>query len=543
MRNTLTAQLSTGANSAVGTALLPAAVALPAAGVAGQALALWFGHRRSERATVTVVAIVFGAVALATAVLGLALLVTGRAMIDVRLGTWFASSGHAWRWRLVADRLSVPFALSAATLIGLIGALSSRYLHREPGFFRFYLLLTLFGTGTELVVLAGSLAVVFVGWELVGLSSALLIAFFHERRGPVRHGLRAFLTYRACDVGLLAGTALLAGAATSVDLVGPPVPATGWTSWTGELGRTDWAQLPVPGSAASATLVALLLLLAVVGKSALVPASGWLPRAMEGPTPSSAICYGAISVHLGPYLLLRSHALLDAAPAARAVVVFLGLATALHATLVGRVQSDIKNALAYASMTQVGLIVAEIGLGLDLLAALHILGHAAVRGAQILRSPSLLHDRHHLEQAMGRTLPHTGRHLERLVPGRWQLPLYRYALGHGYLDVWLRRLGAPIARLLHAIDQAQRRVADRIGGARGGTTTETARLGLTGGSPSVSIPAVRHAARQTTAARGTGALGTAPHGPAAPRPVSGSAPVHEQAGQSAPADDVAAGGR
>jgi NADH:ubiquinone oxidoreductase subunit 5 (subunit L)/multisubunit Na+/H+ antiporter MnhA subunit len=542
MRNTLTTQLSTGTNSAIGTALLPTTVALPAAGVAVQALSSWFGRRRSERATAAVVAVVFASVAVATAVLGLTLLVTGSDLIDVRLGTWFASPGHAWRWRLVADGLSVPFALAAATLIGLIGALSRRYLHREPGFHRFYLLLTLFGAGVELVVLAGSLAVVFVGWELVGLSSALLIAFFHDRRGPVRHGLRAFLTYRACDVGLLAGTALAAGAAGSTDLVGPPVPATGWTSWTGVLGRTDWAQVPVPGSAAAATVVALLLVLAVVGKSALVPASGWLPRAMEGPTPSSAIFYGAISVHLGPYLLLRSHALLDAAPAARGVLVLLGLATALHATIVGRARSDIKNALAYASMAQVGLITAEIGLGLDLLAIAHILGHAAVRSAQILRSPSLLHDRHHLEQAMGRTLPHTGRHLERLVPARWQLPLYRYALDGGYLDVWLRRLRDPVAALLTAVDRVQRRAADRIGGARGGMTPEVTRLGLTGGSPAFGLPAARRAARATTV-RGAGTQDSAHPGTAAGGPGTGSLSVRQDAGRDAPADDVPAGER
>jgi len=540
MRNTLTAQLSTGTNSAVGTGLLPATVALPAAGVAVQALASWFGRRRSERATVTIVAVVFGTVALATAVLGLTLLMTGRGVIDVRLGTWFESPGHAWRWRLVADWLSVPFALSAAALIGLIGALSSRYLHREPGFFRFYLLLTLFGAGVELVVLAGSLAVVFVGWELVGLSSALLIAFFHERRGPVRHGLRAFLTYRACDVGLLAGTALLGGAVGSVDLVSPATQATGWT---GQLGGTDWAQVPVPASAVSATTVALLLVLAVVGKSALVPASGWLPRAMEGPTPSSAIFYGAISVHLGPYLLLRSHALLDAAPAARVAVVLLGLATALHATIVGRVQSDIKNALAYASMTQVGLIVAEIGLGLNLLAIAHILGHAAVRSAQILRSPSLLHDRHHLEQAMGRTLPHTGRHLERLVPVRWQPPLYRYALEGGHLDVWLRRLSAPLARLLQAIDRVQRRVADRIGGARSGTTPGLTHLDLTGGHHSSGLLAAHRVAPGRAAPRGTGAQDTAQRGTAAGSSVGGSTPVRGGAGRNAPADDVVSEGR
>jgi NADH:ubiquinone oxidoreductase subunit 5 (subunit L)/multisubunit Na+/H+ antiporter MnhA subunit len=530
MRNTLTTQLSTHTS----TALLPATIGLPAAGVAAQALSLWFGRRQSERATVVVVGLVFATVSLATALLGLTLLGTGRDMIDVRLGTWFATPGHAWRWRLVADWLSVPFALCTATLIGLIGALSSRYLHREPGFFRFYLLLTLFGAGVELVVLAGSLAVLFVGWELVGLASALLIAFFHERRGPVRHGLRAFLTYRACDIGLLAGTALLTGATGSTDLLDPPVPATGWTRWTGGLGRTDWAQVPVPGSATTATIVALLLALAVVGKSALVPASGWLPRAMEGPTPSSAIFYGAISVHLGPYLLLRDHALLDAAPAARVVVVLLGLATALHATIVGRAQSDIKNALAYASLTQIGLIVTEIGLGLDLLAVTHILGHATVRSAQILRSPSLLHDRHHLEQAMGRTLPHTGRHLERLVPARWQLPLYRYALEGGYLDVWLRRLRDPIARLLRAVDQAQRRTANQIGGVRTGKIPDPARLRRIGANRSLGLPTVHRPAARSPGPQDMTRRATA---------ASGSAPVLKKAGRRVAADDIASGER
>jgi NADH:ubiquinone oxidoreductase subunit 5 (subunit L)/multisubunit Na+/H+ antiporter MnhA subunit len=530
MRYALTTHLSGAGYRGLVAALLLATVVLPAAGVAVQALALWFGHHWPERAAVTIVAIVFSAVALATAALGVALLLTGQDQIDVQAGTWFTTPGHAWRWHLVADRLSVPFALSAATLIGLIGALSSRYLHREPGFFRFYLLLTLFGTGVELVVLAGSLAVVFVGWELVGVSSALLIAFFHDRRGPVRHGLRAFLTYRTCDVGLLAGTALLAGTTGSVDLVSPPAPATGSPS---RLGWTDWAHVPVPASTASATIVALLLVLAVVGKSALVPASGWLPRAMEGPTPSSAIFYGAISVHLGPYLLLRDHALLDAAPAAQVVVVLLGGATALHATVVGRVQSDIKSALAYASLTQVGLIVAEIGLGLYLVAIPHILGHAAMRSAQILRSPSLLHDRHHLEQAMGRTLPHTGRHLERLVPARWQPQLYRYALERGYLDVWLRRLCAPGARLLRAIDQWQRRAADRIGGARSGTIPGVTALGLTLGGPAVSIPAIRGSATVTTTARDT----------AAGVPANGATPVRDGTGGYAPADDVASEGQ
>jgi len=456
--------LTGGAHAAVG--LLFGAVALPAAVTAGLALALWCRVRPSEKVSSTVVSASFGLVAAAAAALGALLLATGRPMVAVECRAWFGPT-PGWHWRLVADRLSIPFSAFAAGLIGMIGALSRRYLHREGGFWRFYVLLALFGTGVELVVLGGSLPVMSVGWELVGLSSALLISFFHDRPGPVRNGLRAFLTYRTCDIGLVLAAGWLA-AAGSVDLVSPtggaPSPLIGAARWAGSSG---WATLPVPASSTRATLVAAALILAVVGKSALLPASGWLPRAMEGPTPSSAVFYGALSVHLGPYLLLRSHALLEAAPAARVVVVGLGLATALHATLVGRAQSDIKSSLAYASMTQVGLIVAEIGAGLYVPAVVHILGHATVRAAQILRSPSLLHDRHHLEQALGGpSLTHQGRHPARLIPRRWRPRLYRYAFAHGHLDARLRRLAIPLSRALRTVDGWQRRAADRIGGAQ-----------------------------------------------------------------------------
>ncbi len=302
------------------------------------------------------------------------------------------------------------------------------------------------------MVLAGSLDLLFFGWEMVGLASALLIAFFHDRPKPVEHALRAFVTYRACDVGLLAAIvwmhATTGGAA--LDFVGPGL---------------RWPGLVVPSEARDALIVAFLLLWASIGKSAQVPLGGWLPRAMEGPTPSSAIFYGAISVHLGPYLLLRSAPVLEAAPLAAWAVVAVGLATALHATFVGRVQSDIKSALAYASMTQLGLIFVEIGLGLHLLALAHIVGHASVRSLQILRSPSLLHDHQHLEQAMGQQLPRTGGHLEGLVPAKIQPWLYRHALERGYFDALLIDwVVEPFYRTFRALDRMESRFEIWAGG-------------------------------------------------------------------------------
>src|SRR5262249_21628910 len=142
------------------------------------------------------------------------------------------------------------------------------------------------------------------------------------------------------------------------------------------LGAGPWPEGHAALSPGLALGVGLLLLVAAAGKSALVPFSGWLPRAMEGPTPTSAIYYGALSVHLGAFLLLRVSPILEASAWLSAAVVVLGLATALYAFIVGGVQTDVKSALSFASLVQVGLIVAEIGLGLRYVALVHLLGNA-----------------------------------------------------------------------------------------------------------------------------------------------------------------------
>jgi NADH-quinone oxidoreductase subunit L len=432
-------------SSTLQSALLIAIVALPFSALLALAVPAWFHRRASERAISRVVAWAMSGAVIAALLLAVTLGQRGGGAIIASLGAWFRVGHYAFPITLVGDGLSIPFALFSAALVFLIGAFSRRYLHREAGFFRFYLLLTLFGTGVELVVLAGSLDLVIFGWELVGLTSALLIAFFSDRQKPVEHGLRAFVTYRACDLGLLIAAVWLHARA-------------GTSTLTADLpGGCAFAGLPVPPGAFDATLIGLLLLFAAMGKSAQVPFGGWLPRALEGPTPSSAIFYGAISVHLGAYLLLRAAPILERAPIAAAAVVLVGTLTAFHGTFVGRAQTDIKSALAYASMTQVGLIFVEVGLGFRLLALAHIVGHAAVRSAQILRSPSLLHDHHHLERAMAEQLPRTGQHLERWVPRALQPWLYRHALERGYFDAILRDHAihgfVRVLRHLDALDQ------------------------------------------------------------------------------------------
>ena len=413
---------------------------------------IWFGRPPTERVAVAITGSAFAVAVLSSLTAVAAMLWSGSDEVRVDFGPWISVEHHALRFELVLDRLSLPFAAFGAALVGLVAAFSRRYLHQESGFVRFYVLLTLLGASFELVVLAGNLGVVVLGWELVGVASALLIAFFHHRVSPVRHGLRAFVTYRVCDVALIFAAIWLHHLLGSTAFV--------------EAG-SHWAGPHLPSSPQQVTAIGLLLVFATMGKSAQVPLTGWLPRAMEGPTPSSAVFYGALSIHLGPYLLLRVSPFLESSTVVATTTFCVGLLTVIHATIVGRVQTDIKSALAYASATQVGLIFMEIALGLRFLAIVHIVGHAAIRTLQILRSPSLLHDHHHLERAMAQQLPRTGRHLERLFPRRLQPWLYRYALERGYLDSPLREyVASPIARFLRGIDRLEQQWTTWLGGRR-----------------------------------------------------------------------------
>ena len=246
------------------------------------ALGRWAtGQRASEAAVSSIVGFAFGYSALASALLAFSLVGSDAPGIEAELGAWFAVGHYRFSWVLLGDRLSLPFACFSSGLVWVIAAFSQRYLHREDGFHRFYLMLAFFGAGVLLVALAGSLDLIFFGWEIVGLTSALLIAFFHERRKPVEHGLRAFLTYRFCDIGLLSAAILLHH-------------AVGHSHLGASATISQWATLPTPDPRVGLG-VGLLLLWASMGKAAQVPLGGWLPRAMEGPTPSSAIFYGAIS--------------------------------------------------------------------------------------------------------------------------------------------------------------------------------------------------------------------------------------------------------
>jgi NADH:ubiquinone oxidoreductase subunit 5 (subunit L)/multisubunit Na+/H+ antiporter MnhA subunit len=383
------------------------------------------------------------AMTLACAALLVAFVVYGMTRPGTQLisyGAWSASRESGIAIEFLVDRLSLAFAVLSTAIAGVVSAFSNRYLHRESGYNRYFVLLAMFVTGMLLVALAGNVAVLFIGWELVGLSSALLVAFFHDRPAAVANAFRVVSVYRISDAAMLSAAVLLRHVA-----------------------GTDRLSLLFGGAATSsaltatnATIIAILLIVAVAGKSALLPFSSWLPRAMEGPTPSSAVYYGSLSIHAGCFLLLRAAPLLEQAPAARLLAGGLGAATALFAGTTTRVQSDVKSSLAYASLTQVGLIVVEIAVGWYTIAFIHLAGHACFRLLQFLSAPNVLHDLHGIEDAIGNHSPDVRRRGV-VRSERARRRLFLIALERGFLDSILERAVVDpftrLARLLTRLDE------------------------------------------------------------------------------------------
>ena len=399
-------------------------IGAPAALMALLGLAAVLGGALAERTVARAVQTVI-VIGLASSVAILILmLVVGTRSVPIDLGHLVSVPHFHFDVKLLFDRLSVPFVILTFVLCGTVSAFASRYMHREQGFNRFFGLMSVFLVGMLLTSVAGTIGILFAGWELVGLSSALLVGFFHERPMPVRNALQVWTIYRASDAALLIAAILLH-------------QFSGHGDFTRMLGSGPWPEGSASITQWQAFVVGILFLIAAAGKSALVPFSGWLPRAMEGPTPSSAIFYGALSVHLGAYLLLRVGPILELSVWLCAIVIALGLVTAVFAAIAGHAQTDIKSALAFASLAQVGLIVAEIGAGLRYVALVHILGHACLRTLQFLRAPTLLHDYHHLENAVGRRLPRLPVSWEQHLPPGLRVRLYRFALNRGYFDDFL----------------------------------------------------------------------------------------------------------
>jgi NADH:ubiquinone oxidoreductase subunit 5 (subunit L)/multisubunit Na+/H+ antiporter MnhA subunit len=354
--------------------LAPLVVLPPLLATAWIGIGVVLGHNTGEAGEPATAHIAQGAAVLSLlAVLGLDLIaLLFGAPGQVRLGTWLASGKVEAAIGFTLD----PLALSLATLVATICLLTLRfsvnYLHREAGFQRFFMILSLFTGAMLLIVTAGNLLLTFVGWELAGLSSYLLIAYAYERDLAAVNATRAFVTNRIGDAGFLLAIFLC-------------------LTWIGSLEWPDIAANSAGLSSSNAGLILLALLLPALTKSAQVPFSGWIARALEGPTPSSAVFYGSLMVHAGVYLLIRVEPLFLQAPSLMPMVALLGLTTALYGWLSGLTQTDVKTSLMFATTTQVGLMVLECGLGWFDIAAWHLALHAVWRAYQFLHAPALLY--------------------------------------------------------------------------------------------------------------------------------------------------------
>jgi NADH-quinone oxidoreductase subunit L len=278
---------------------------------------------------------------------------------------------------LYFDKLTMLFVIMGSFLTFIITMFSRYYLHREEGYKRFFNTILFFFSGFIMVIFSGNIETLFIGWEILGVSSFLLIAFYRDRYLPVKNALKVFSIYRVGDVGLI---------------------LTMWLShhlWNEnisfhKLNDAILVHEHILDNSLPGFIIAVFIFLAAAAKSAQFPFSSWLPRAMEGPTPSSAIFYGSLSVHIGAFLLLRTYPIWEYQTSFKVFLVISGILTALIGHFVARVQSSVKSQIAYSSIAQIGLIFIEIALGLHMLALVHIAGNAFLRTYQLLVSPSVV---------------------------------------------------------------------------------------------------------------------------------------------------------
>ncbi len=302
-----------------------------------------------------------------------ALLASGEPRLELAY-TWVEIGGQELQVAFWFDRLSAVMALVVTGVGSLIHIYSIGYMKGDPGYARYFAYLNLFLFFMLLLVLGRSLLVMFVGWEGVGLASYLLIGFWFDDPAKAAAGKKAFVTNRIGDAAFLLGMFLL------------------WQSLgTLDLDRINAAFAASPAPAVSASLVALLLFIGACGKSAQIPLHVWLPDAMAGPTPVSALIHAATMVTAGIYLVARLSGLYLQAPEASQVIAVVGVATAFLAATVAVVQTDIKKVLAYSTISQLGLMFVALGVGAYAVAIFHVVTHAFFKACLFLGAGSVIH--------------------------------------------------------------------------------------------------------------------------------------------------------
>jgi NADH-quinone oxidoreductase subunit L len=349
---------------------------IPILPLAGAAINGLFGKRFS-RQMVAVVALAFCGAAFAMA-LWIAAQFHSLSLPHVEvLATWLRSNGFSVDYSFAIDQLSLVMLLIVSGVGFLIHIYSVGYMWEEGGYYRFFSYLNLFMFFMLTLVLASNYLLMFVGWEGVGLASYLLIGFFFLRDSAAAAGKKAFIVNRIGDFGFLIALFLMIKHFGTLDFqrvfdaVKPYSPETAGVGFL--------------------TAIALLLMLGAAGKSAQIPLYVWLPDAMEGPTPVSALIHAATMVTAGVYMVARSHVIFERAPSALMVVAIIGTLTAFFAATIGIAQTDIKKVLAYSTISQLGYMFLACGVAAFSAGIFHLMTHAFFKGLLFLAAGSVIH--------------------------------------------------------------------------------------------------------------------------------------------------------
>jgi NADH-quinone oxidoreductase subunit L len=373
--------------------------------LAGAAINWFLGRRVRDERFIGIVAC--GSVAISTLVAFYLAFKSGGALraetpVLDHVWTWLQVGAFRADFALAMDRLSGTYALFVTFVGFLIHVFAVGYMHGEAGFYRFFAFLNLFMFSMLTLVLADNFVLMFVGWEGVGLCSYLLIGYYFDRKEAGDAAKKAFITNRIGDWGFVLGIMLTFFVTGSVSFFANPA--------AGEAAHTAlsfFRDQPVESFTAAAifaggaTSIAVLLFIGAAGKSAQIPLYVWLPDAMAGPTPVSALIHAATMVTAGVYMIVRCSEIFVHAPTAMFIVAIIGAATALFAATIGLAQNDIKKVLAYSTISQLGYMFLACGVGAFIAAIFHVITHAFFKALLFLGSGSVIHGMHH-EQDMRR---------------------------------------------------------------------------------------------------------------------------------------------
>lgn len=376
--------------------------------LAGAAINWFIGRRLRSEKFIGIVAC--GAVAVSTVVAFFLAFKSDGALRSTQpvfdhLWTWIQVGAFRADFGLAMDRLSGTYALFITFVGFLIHVFAVGYMHKDSGFYRFFAFLNLFMFSMLTLVLADNFLLMFVGWEGVGLCSYLLIGFYTDRKEAGDAAKKAFITNRVGDWGFVMGILLLffiTSAAGNPSISFFSQPSTGVISAFEVIkpiavDAFTWKVIFAGGL----TSVAVLLFIGAAGKSAQIPLYVWLPDAMAGPTPVSALIHAATMVTAGVYMVVRCSEIYVHAPTAMFIVALIGAATALFAATIGLAQNDIKKVLAYSTISQLGYMFLACGVGAFTAAIFHVITHAFFKALLFLGSGSVIHGMHH-EQDMRR---------------------------------------------------------------------------------------------------------------------------------------------